>query len=170
MWLQRRRLNLVRYSYPEYSKNWYLKNKERISERYHKKKHTSEFKIKKNKQRIRYMNLWKSKVFKILGESCVNCGFSDKRALQIDHINGDGYLENRKRNAAHYRKVVESVLREEKRYQILCCNCNWIKRHENNEHKHRGNNDNEVCEVTKPEVTLFPLQNISSNLYRQGVS
>ncbi len=29
-----------------------------------------------------------------MGNKCVKCGFSDPRALQIDHINGDG-MDNR---------------------------------------------------------------------------
>src|SRR5438094_515100 len=33
----------------------------------------------------------------VFGGKCVRCGFSDKRALQIDHVNGDGYIERKKK-------------------------------------------------------------------------
>src|SRR3990167_11370756 len=35
----------------------------------------------------------KRKAFKMLGSRCLHCGFNDERALQIDHVNGDGAHE-----------------------------------------------------------------------------
>jgi len=80
-----------------------------------------------------------------LGGKCAKCGFDDYRALQIDHINGDGYKERKSKgvgqkyigNCNTVKKVCKGEL---KNYQLLCANCNWIKRYENNEH--RGNNVN----------------------------
>lgn len=70
-----------------------------------------------------------------LGGKCVRCGFDDYRALQIDHINGEGNKERKQSSAytGYQRKVLESFLRGENKYQLLCSNCNWIKRSENNE-------------------------------------
>ena len=70
-----------------------------------------------------------------MGSCCAKCGFNDHRALQIDHINGDGKEERikyggRSRNK-WYEAVVESLRNCENRYQLLCANCNWIKRAEN---------------------------------------
>ena len=72
-----------------------------------------------------------------LGGKCVKCGFSDKRALQVDHIDGNGCKERREKkfNGYAYKAILESFLRGENRYQLLCANCNWIKRVENNELK-----------------------------------
>lgn len=69
----------------------------------------------------------------ILGGKCVRCGFSDFRALQIDHINGGGTKERReKRNPlSFYRNIANG---NTEGLQCLCANCNWIKRHENGEH------------------------------------
>lgn len=65
-----------------------------------------------------------------LGGECVRCGFTDPRALQIDHVNGGGTREHRTiGNSAVYRKVLAG----EPGYQLLCANCNWIKRAENDE-------------------------------------
>lgn len=60
-----------------------------------------------------------------LGRKCV-CGFSDERALQIDHVNNNGHLEK-----LSGIRFLQKVLRDDKRqFQILCANCNWIKRSE----------------------------------------
>lgn len=75
---------------------------------------------------------YRQKVFEFLGGKCIRCGFSDARALQIDHINGGGYRERLSRNyISFYRKILENPAP----YQLLCANCNWIKRFENKEYK-----------------------------------
>lgn len=88
------------------------------------------------KQKAAYEARVRERLYVMLGDRCARCGFSDKRALQIDHISGDGYKEKRKYrgSSGHHRRVCESIQRGEKRYQILCANCNWIKRSEQNEH------------------------------------
>ena len=71
----------------------------------------------------------KTRVYHKLGDKCIRCGFSDKRALQIDHVNGGGNKEHAEvKNAASFLKKV--LADESGTYQILCANCNWIKRHE----------------------------------------
>ena len=81
----------------------------------------------------------KEALYKLLGSVCKHCGFSDKRALQIDHINGDGYLTNWRSGAKHGRlrfafKRLLSDPEISTKLQILCANCNWIKRVENKEY------------------------------------
>lgn len=63
----------------------------------------------------------------VLGPICVNCGFTDTRALQIDHVNGGGCKERRKTGGtrAIYAKIARGNIEG---YQVLCANCNWIKR------------------------------------------
>ena len=77
----------------------------------------------------------KNKVFEKLGNKCAQCGFSDTRALQIDHINGDGHEERtlQKDTWKYYNHILKSIENGENRYQLLCANCNWIKRIENHE-------------------------------------
>lgn len=71
-----------------------------------------------------------------LGGSCVMCGFVDWRALQIDHINGQG-KQDRKRfhhTYDYYKYLLELPLDQLRcEYQVLCANCNWIKRYEHKE-------------------------------------
>lgn len=71
----------------------------------------------------------------------MRCGFDDVRALQIDHVNGGGTKELKgggaKLGAYYWNVVIKSVLNNENKYQLLCANCNWIKRVENNENAGR---------------------------------
>ena len=85
----------------------------------------------KNKAHERRISL-----FNLIGEPvCKRCGFSDIRALQIDHVYGGGNQE-RKKN----RNLTKLISEKPNNYQILCANCNWIKRVENNEVKGRPKN------------------------------
>lgn len=63
---------------------------------------------------------------------CKVCGFDDIRALQIDHIEGGGrrLLGNKPMN--HYRALLLDIELQNK-CQILCANCNSIKRYEKEE-------------------------------------
>jgi hypothetical protein len=80
----------------------------------------------------------KIKAFAILGGVCVKCGYEDHRALQVDHINGCG-VSHKERNRTQtesgeklYRRIVLGLV-DLTKYQLLCANCNWIKRVENDE-------------------------------------
>ena len=67
---------------------------------------------------------------------CCRCGFTDIRALSIDHINGGG---------TNHRKVLnrsgESFYRWLKMnnypegFQVLCMNCQWLKKAEKREYR-----------------------------------
>lgn len=75
-------------------------------------------------------------IFELLGASCRQCGFSDRRALQIDHVNGGGSAERlrtKKTGWSGYKFILEKIMTGSTDYQILCANCNWIKRCVNNE-------------------------------------
>ena len=79
------------------------------------------------------------KVIEKYGGQCSRCGFSDIRALQIDHVNGGGCQEIKRHTlSGYYKKVMDN---KNGKYQLLCANCNWIKRYENGECR-KENNDN----------------------------
>uniref|UniRef100_A0A6M3JJ10 Putative HNH endonuclease n=1 Tax=viral metagenome TaxID=1070528 RepID=A0A6M3JJ10_9ZZZZ len=91
----------------------------------------------KKRGRKNYYKNSRRKVLEKLGNQCVKCGFADIRALQIDHINGGGAKELKNMSINSFLKGV--LLDNGSKYQLLCANCNWIKRHENNEYsKGRG--------------------------------
>jgi len=69
-----------------------------------------------------------------LGGKCVHCEFSDIRALQIDHIHGDGATERKKMSSYQlWQFIINHPEEAQKYYQCLCANCNVIKAVENNE-------------------------------------
>ena len=70
------------------------------------------------------------------GRVCDRCGFNDERALQLDHVNGNGNAESRK--IGTYSVYVKAMQAPKGEYQLLCANCNWIKRVENNEIAYGG--------------------------------
>lgn len=94
------------------------------------KRHNS--KTTESRQRAR------TKVLVRLGNKCVRCGFDDPRALQIDHINGDAPSDPNSRPQRggmlifRLLKMSDEELRS--KYQLLCANCNWVKREENKEY------------------------------------
>jgi len=75
----------------------------------------------------------KKKIFIRYGEKCAVCGFSDSRALQIDHINGGGAKSEGTNGTGGYTYLIKVANAPDGQYQILCANCNWIKRHEQKE-------------------------------------
>lgn len=64
--------------------------------------------------------------------TCIHCGFSDVRALTLDHINGGGKKDERNRRGTNlapwlkFRGYPEGI-------QTLCMNCQFIKKIENKE-------------------------------------
>lgn len=112
------------YDHKEYMKNYYRNNKDKWG-------NSTE---------------WHIKAINVLGGKCVRCGYSDHRALQIDHVDGNGYKDTAKQrqsrgSVGYYRKVIMDTATGDTSYQILCANCNWIKRYENNEHSYRVKQD-----------------------------
>jgi hypothetical protein len=74
--------------------------------------------------------LYRRKLIELYGGECKRCGFLDWRALQIDHINDDGSAERKSLTSASnfYLRIMKNINRD--KYQVLCANCNWIKKYE----------------------------------------
>jgi hypothetical protein len=73
----------------------------------------------------------KEQVFTFYGRQCSRCGEADMRCLSIDHINGGGGAHRRKIGSHFYRWLIKHNFPSG--FQTLCMNCQYIKRHENNE-------------------------------------
>jgi RNase P subunit RPR2 len=109
------------------SQRWRFRHPEKVKE-YSEKLAEDNRKIRKK---------LKEEIYHMLGNKCSNpnClvpnGCRDVRCLQIDHINGGGQ-KSRKQFQANYIKYYTFVLQQlkagSKDYQLLCANCNWIKR------------------------------------------
>lgn len=109
--------------FQDYQKKWWSENKDR----------RLQIRYNNNKER-------KLEIYILLGNKCNICGFDDERALQIDHINGGGAKERKEVGVGNYhlwlyKKMLKDKNSFQKEYQILCANCNWIKRYTNKEIK-----------------------------------
>lgn len=72
------------------------------------------------------------RALRVIGDKCVHCDYSDERALQIDHIEGGGSEDRRKyKGVSYYYFILNNP--DLSKYQILCANCNVIKRCEQEE-------------------------------------
>ncbi len=76
--------------------------------------------------------LWRSRALVFLGGRCEHCGNNDSRVLQFDHVLGGGKTELMSGNRNSHQRA-RAVFKEPGKYQVLCANCNWIKRFERNE-------------------------------------
>ena len=110
-----------------YDRNRYLNNSKYFN------KHDSE----KYKQ-------MRKEVISVLGDKCnssschIPNGCVDIRCLEIDHINGGG-MKNDAGWFKLYKKILSDPEQAKKEYQILCSNCNVIKRLKNGECLHLVN-------------------------------
>jgi len=112
-------------SHAIHQKRWNERHPEKVKELAQKRK------IYKKQSRLKLLELLANG-----SPYCKNCGFTDVRALQLDHINGGGN-DDRKRlggsdvEITYYLKHLNEA---RETLQVLCANCNWVKKYENNEH------------------------------------
>lgn len=76
----------------------------------------------------RYYANAKERAFGILGGKCARCGETDVVVLQIDHIDAIGDAERRRQNHRGI-KLYRAVVKHPEKFQLLCANDNWRKRH-----------------------------------------
>lgn len=121
-----------RWSKSESGKNWLLKNREKrlqFTRNWREKDKGHYLQLQRNYNKENRM-----KIIEVLGGKCVKCGFLDWRALQVDHINGGGTKDIRSKGTnIYYRCLTEDIIKNPNKFQLLCANCNWIKRYENKE-------------------------------------
>lgn len=76
--------------------------------------------------------------FALFDSKCAVCGWTDERALQIDHKFrpiGPIYPRDRSKHLTGYRLYLRLVngTEDKNMYQLLCANHNWIKRFQQQE-------------------------------------
>jgi len=85
----------------------------------------------------KYYKSLKRRIMELLGNKCNNCRIGDFRVLQIDHINNNGYEERKKignngGGITQYLYIFKKLKSGSNDYQLLCANCNQIKKYEYN--------------------------------------
>lgn len=84
----------------------------------------------------RYRQSYKTDVLTHYGDgklACVKCGYSDIRALSIDHINGGGRRHKKENGIKSNMYVWLKKNGYPKGLQTLCMSCQWEKREKNKE-------------------------------------
>ena len=90
-------------------------------------------KLKMLQQKSERRKKLRKEIFDFFGNKCQICGFSNVKALQLDHINGGGTKERKMFRwevvlAKGWDLMKNDPEKFKKKFQLLCANCNWIKR------------------------------------------
>ena len=126
--------------HPEYRIRWDIykktsklyKRKKRLTDKIYKQSTKGKVSTKRYNHKIKW------RLISILGDgSCSKCGLFDLRFLQFDHINGRGIDDHKMFNRQQkiYLFYLKNPELARQKLQILCANCNWIKRYQNQELK-----------------------------------
>ena len=113
-------------------KKYYEKNKKKLKKisREYGKKHKEDSRPKKRIYRKEKRRKDKLEIYRLEGNVCLCCGIDDPIYFNIDHVDNDGHLERKKQNSGKITGNILTLakyLKNPKRYQILCANCNWAK-------------------------------------------
>lgn len=83
----------------------------------------------------------RKEILAILGGKCIECNFDNEKALAIDHKFGGGTKERETIGGGYYSFVLKKLKNGCNDYQILCYNCNQIKKIDNNEERLKIHNE-----------------------------
>jgi len=75
------------------------------------------------------------KLIYLLGDCCISCKIADRRVIQLDHKNGGGTQEYTKFGGHDLmiKYYLEHIDEAKQNLQVLCANCNLIKKYDNKE-------------------------------------
>jgi hypothetical protein len=111
-------------------------------------------------------------VITLFGGKCKKCGFDDPRALQLDHVHGA--KEPRGHPMRNGSRLYDALLKGERdteEYQLLCANCNWIKRVEEDEcRKNRKISTRWLTSTESCSSFLKPLRSTNDTREQKEVS
>jgi len=111
--------------------SYYARHRDEVLQRKRERRQSPEVRQQETDYNRNRRRATKQQVHDLYDNKCARCGFSDARALQIDHIEGGGRKERADDKA--YITMYLRILKNPAPYQLLCANCNWIKRIENRE-------------------------------------
>ena len=93
---------------------------------------TENQRLTENQQQNERARELRTAVISVLGAKCIRCRFDDPRALQVDHPNGGGRKQRAK--FQYVKEYYSYILSHPEEFDLLCANCNWIKRAERKEY------------------------------------
>jgi len=123
-----------------YQREWRAKNRDKARQisRTASAKYSATSPATRRQSAREYNARRRSETVSFYGSKCVRCGFDDIRALHVDHINGGGgkiRKEGRHGLFELWKITRDDPLMARETFQLLCANCNSIKRHENYEYR-----------------------------------
>lgn len=73
---------------------------------------------------------FRSALFEVLGRKCTDCGETDRRVLQVDHVQGGGSRHRREVGSGpnYYRIILREIGQHYGKYALVCANCNQRRR------------------------------------------
>ena len=99
-----------------------------VRARYKVKKESIKKRTVENNNKLRDRNYaFVFRYLKMFGE-CVDCGHTDIRVLEFDHVRGEKY-KGVKRMASDFASI-DSIKNEIRKCEVRCCNCHRIKTQE----------------------------------------
>jgi hypothetical protein len=108
--------NVKKLKHAEYSRDYYIKNGDKV------RKRASELKREKRKEWAKFKSTIK----------CTNCGFSHSAAIDFHHVDRTNHKSvNALAQQGKYKEAIEEI----KKCIPLCANCHRIHHHE--EHKQK---------------------------------
>jgi 5-methylcytosine-specific restriction endonuclease McrA len=124
-------------------REWRAKNRERAREisRAGSAKYAATSPATRRKSARDFNARKKAELLAFFGGVCARCGFLDPRALQMDHLQGDGkkYRDAGQHGLyARYKMMRDDPSQARATFQLLCANCNCIKRDEDYEYGRRA--------------------------------
>ena len=119
----------------QYHKQYYERNKQKLLDMQKERLSNPVKKAEKNAKDRERHRLYKSKLYALLGGAkCVRCGYDeDERALQLDHIHGGGRKDReifRSQAVKYWMHYKDKPDEFRAKFQVLCANCNFIKKYE----------------------------------------
>jgi len=128
----------------EYGKRYYQEHREEVDLKHkaYKKANIDKYREWGRKHALAHNQRLKLEVFTHYSRGlpqCANCSERRMSCLSIDHKNGRARTEKMKtglRGVTFYRWLRTSNYPEG--YQVLCMNCQWVKRFENKEYNQRA--------------------------------
>ena len=116
-----------------YQREYYKKNREKILAGQTKNRGKAENRYQLRARRYHRFKIQALKMYGGEEPKCAWCGENRYECLQIDHINDDGYKDRRIAKSSigggenFFRWLIKQPHQPDK-YQVLCANCNVVKR------------------------------------------
>ena len=82
-----------------------------------------------------WKTIYRLEILVLLGGVCTRCGFSDRRALEVDHVYGGGKLGRLGGQIDGSPQTIRIVKSHPDQFQLLCANCHKIKTYENGDYR-----------------------------------